>query len=168
MIVVWLKSVHIAALVVWCAGLLVLPLLYAQREAAGSGPSLHRLHAFTRFAYVVVISPAAFLAIGSGTALVLAREVFTVWFALKLLTVGALVGLHVRAGFVVLEVFNPGGHYGLVRSAVAVSVTAGVVGTILWLVLAKPLVPLDWLPEVLSEPGGLRPLVEDFSRRWIP
>lgn len=168
MILVWAKSLHIAALVIWCAGLLTLPVLMAQREAISEPRQLDRLHAFTRFAYVVVISPAAFIAVGSGTALVLLREVFTVWFAAKLLLVGALVAIHVRMGLLVLSVFDEGGHFRLWRVSAALIVTSTAMAGVLWLVLAKPAIPVAVVPEVFREPGGLRRLAQDVIPGPIP
>lgn len=168
MILVWAKSLHIAALVVWAAGLLTLPVLMAQREALGHGRELDRLHAFTRFAYIVVISPAAFVAVGSGTALVLLREVFTPWFALKLLLVGALVAVHVRLGLLVLAVFDEEGHFRLWRVVLATLLISAILAGILWVVLAKPVVPLDWIPRFAFEPGGLGRAGDDVIRRLTP
>jgi uncharacterized membrane protein len=64
-----LKFVHIATISVWAAGLVCLPFLFAQRKDVGHEDALHRLHAMVRFLYVVILSPTAFVAIGSGTAL---------------------------------------------------------------------------------------------------
>ncbi|RIY02168.1 hypothetical protein D3218_05870 [Aureimonas flava] len=165
---VWAKSLHIAALIVWSAGLLTLPVLMAQREALGPGREFDRLHAFTRFAYIVVISPAAFVAVGSGTALILLREVFTPWFGAKLLLVGALVAVHVRIGLLVLSVFDEGGHFRLWRVVLATVLISGILSGILWVVLAKPDVPLGWLPSVAFEPGGLGRVGDDVIRRLTP
>ncbi|WP_279483465.1 CopD family protein [Aureimonas sp. SK2] len=168
MILVWTKSLHIAALVVWSAGLLVLPVLMTQREALGHGRDLDRLHSFTRFAYIVVISPAAFVAVGSGTALILLREVFTPWFAVKLLLVGVLVAVHVRLGLLVLAVFKEEGHFRLWRVLLATVVISALLSGILWVVLAKPDLDLDWLPDFAFEPGGLGRVGDDVIRRLTP
>src|SRR5690606_9523925 len=69
MISVLLKFVHILAITGWSAGLTCLPFLYVQRRRL-SGDALHRLHNFTRFFYVALVSPTAFVAVGSGTALI--------------------------------------------------------------------------------------------------
>lgn len=168
MILVWTKSLHIVALVVWSAGLLTLPLLLTQREALPIGRELDRLHSFTRFAYIVVISPAAFVAVGSGTALILLREVFTPWFAVKLLLVGGLVAMHVRIGLLVLSVFKDEGHFRLWRVTLATTVLCAILTGILWVVLAKPAIPLDWIPAFVFEPGGLGRVGHDVIRRLTP
>lgn len=159
MTIVWLKSLHIAALVIWCGGLLTLPILLTQREAAGErGTEIDRLHAFTRFAYIALVSPAAFIAIGSGTALILVREIFTVWLAVKLVFVGFLVFLHVWLGLLVLSVFKTDKNFRPWRAISGVVTIGLTVSAILWVVLAKPDISTDFLPSVFHEPGGLRRL----------
>jgi putative membrane protein len=166
MIVVWLKTAHIASLVVWCGCLLVIPGLFAQRHGVEHDAMRYDLQALTRFLFVAVASPAAFVAIGTGTGLIFVREVFTPWFALKLLAVGGLVFLHVRHGFVILHVFKPSGRYRKWRNITATGLTLGLVGAILWLVLDKPTVDLAVLPDWLHRPGGLRDVVADLIHHW--
>ncbi len=158
MTVVWLKLAHVTALAIWTGGILLMPILLGQRETAGSGPPLHRLHAFTRFAYINVISPAAFVAIASGTALILVRETYTPWFAAKLAFVGVLVALHVWIGLLVLSVFENDGHFARWRVSASVVTLSAVITAVFWVVLAKPDISLVWLPDSFLQPGGLRVL----------
>ncbi len=168
MTIVWLKLLHVATLSVWAGGLLLMPLLLGQRQAVGDGAPLHRLHAFTRFAYITVISPAAFLAIASGTALIFQREVVSPWFAAKLVLVGILVALHVWIGLVVLSVFEPEGRFARWRVGASVTALALVMTGIVWVVLAKPELPLGAIPEVFFQPGGLRALAAEFIPGLTP
>lgn len=160
MITVWLKALHVSALVIWCGGILVLPILFAHRPAVAGRPELWRLQALIRFAYTVLISPAAFVAVVSGTALVFLREVFTAWFAAKLLAVGLLTILHIRFGYVILGLFDDGARYQAWRMWLSISAGAVVVAAILWLVLAKPDFDLTALPGWLLRPGCLHSLSE--------
>jgi protoporphyrinogen IX oxidase len=162
--IAWLKVIHVSTLVIWCGGLLVLPGLFALRKGSIHDPATVRLQRFARALFIGIASPAAFVAIGSGTALIFARDVFSFWFALKLLAVGALVGFHVLAGFRIVGVFKPGGRYGALRAFAAQGGTLIVVTAILWLVLAKPQIELDILPDWFHEPGGL----QSFSERLMP
>lgn len=155
---IWLKFIHIAAISVWSAGLICLPGLYVQRAHVPNEASLHRLQALVRFAYVAVISPAAFLAVASGTALIFARETFEAWFSLKLALVGVLVTVHILTGLVIIRLFDAGNVYPVWRFAAVTVATVLVVTAILAIVLGRPQFP-DLLPAVLSEPGGLRDLV---------
>jgi len=154
------KALHILGLIIWCAGLLVIPTLYRLRSRVGEGAPLHDLHRFTRAMYVGVTSPAAFVAVGTGTGLIFLGNVFTIWMFLKLGAVGALVLLHIRAGFVILHLFEHGGRYGSWRQMGITAATLGVVATILVLVLAKPHVDATVVPYWLREPGSLQSLSE--------
>lgn len=94
---VWLKLVHIAAISVWCAGMLGLPLLFLRRNSVRDEPDLNRLHRLVRRLYVVVMSPAAFLAVASGTGLIFLRATYAPWFGVKLSLVGLPAGTSTRA-----------------------------------------------------------------------
>ncbi len=102
---IFLKFVHLAAIALWSGGLVVLPFLFWQRRALEAGLDLDRLHRVARFVYVEMTSPAAFVAIGSGTALIFLQTTFVEWFSLKMLLVGALVMLHVVAGLILAHLF---------------------------------------------------------------
>ncbi|HWK95866.1 MAG TPA: CopD family protein [Pseudolabrys sp.] len=157
--IAWTKAVHIAALIVWCAGLLVLPSIYGRRSSV-HGPDLHELHRFARAVFIRVTSPAAFLTVIAGITLIFLREVFTAWMALKLVAVGALVVIHMRQGHVLLSLFEPGRDYALWRTTATILATTSAIGAILWLVLAKPPIDTARLPDRLLTPGGLQSLLE--------
>jgi len=160
--VIWLKVIHIAAISLWSAGLICLPSLYVQRAHVPNEPSLHRLQALVRFLYVGVMSPAAFAAIGSGTALIFLRETWAPWFGMKLVFVGLMATLHSLTGLVIIRLFNEGEIYPVWRFMAVTLVTVAIVASILFLVLAKPDIPL-LLPALFAEPGGLRQLLGELS-----
>jgi putative membrane protein len=135
--IVALKFLHVTAIALWSAGLLALPFLYRQRRAL-EGEPLHRIHAFTRRFYVLMVSPAAFIAIGTGTALIFYRETFTVWFSLKLLLVGVMVVIHITSGMKILNLFEPEGRYSAWRATFVTTLSVTIVSAILSVVLAKP------------------------------
>ncbi|WMT90240.1 CopD family protein [Pelagibacterium sp. H642] len=154
------KFVHIATISIWAAGLICLPFLFAQRKDVGHEAALHRLHAMVRFLYVVILSPTAFVAIGSGTVLVFLRSTFEPWFGLKLFFVGIMVLIHLLSGLLVLSLFDESARYSRLRYIAFTGGTLAVVSAILAVVLAKPefdtnrLTP-DWLaPGQLSEIAG--------------
>lgn len=154
MILTWLKFIHVATIALWSAGLIALPFLYLQRKGL-AGEALHKLHAFTRFLYVALVSPAAFVAIGSGTALILMQGTYENWFSAKLLGVSVMTGVHIFSGLMILRLFEPGRVYPLGRFVLVLSVTVLAIGAILALVLGKP--DLVW-PEILVAffaPGAL-------------
>lgn len=161
-----LKFIHIAMIAIWAAGLICLPFLYRQRSEVGVETDLHRLHAMTRFFYIVILSPAAFVAIGSGTALIFVQQTFEGWFSLKLLFVGALVVIHLLTGLLILKLFEEAGHYPNWRYVAVTAITTAVVTAILIVVSAKPQLDIADLGGEFFEPGwlgqALWPAIEPF------
>ncbi|MBB3772675.1 putative membrane protein [Angulomicrobium tetraedrale] len=150
-----LKFIHLATIAIWSAGLIVLPFLFWQRRGLEPGPELDRLHRFTRFIYVEITSPAAFIAIGTGTALIFLQTTFLEWFSLKMVLVGLMAMLHVVAGLVLGHLFEPGRRFG---RAAFVSLTLSylvLITAILWVVLAKPPIDSNQFATELFTPGGL-------------
>jgi protoporphyrinogen IX oxidase len=164
---VWLvKLVHIAAISIWAAGLLALPFVLMQRTGL-AGRDLARFHRMVHFLHVVVMSPAAYIAVGSGIALIFLRETFVGWFSAKLLFVGLLVGMHVLAGRAALAVFD--GEY-RIGPLIGFSLTAGSLGavlSILALVLVKPELGVEGLGD-LFRPGELRRLAAEHLPFELP
>lgn len=157
--IAWTKAVHIAGLMVWCAGLILLPSVFFRRNGL-CGEELHELHRLARAVFVGITSPAAFIAVVAGISLIFLREVFTLWMAFKLLAVGALVVIHVLNGYTLRHVFESDQNYSRWLQLLATTATICVIGGVLWLVLAKPPLDLALLPEWLHRPGGLQSLLE--------
>lgn len=138
--VAWLKSIHVAALVLWSAGLLYLPGLFATHHDPERADvrAYHRLRAITRFTYIGVTSPAAVVAILSGSLLVWLRDVSGGWLPLKLTAVTGLVAYHAFCGYVLARLR---GEHGFGASALLslTLVPLVLIPVVLWLVLAKPL-----------------------------
>lgn len=156
-VVTWLKFLHVIGIAVWSAGLVALPVLYVQRRGL-EGDSLYRLHAFSRAFYVAIVSPSAFLAVGSGTALIMMQGTYENWFSAKLVGVAAMTGIHIFSGLMILRLFEPEGRYPVWRAVAVVTLTLAVISAILTLVLGKP--RLLW-PRVLDDffaPGALSQL----------
>jgi uncharacterized membrane protein len=136
----WLLTVHLGALIVWCAMLLYLPALVAAAgDGAAPGAALAREPiALARPLFNLVATPAALLAIISGTGLFLLGQIVGVWLVLKLSAVSGMVVCHVLCGALIMRrerqprasVVAPSGALGVL----AALLMAGV----LWLVLAKP------------------------------
>ena len=120
------------------------------------GPELDRLHRLTRFVYVGMTSPAAFLAIGSGTILIFLQTTFLEWFSLKMLLVAILVMLHVTAGLILAHLFQPSGHFGRFSYVGLTSAYLLLITGVIWVVLAKPHIDSNQFATNLFTPGGLR------------
>jgi protoporphyrinogen IX oxidase len=162
-VIAWLKLIHIATIAVWMAGLVSLPGLYVQRAHVRDDEQLYRLQRTVRFAYLALVSPAAFIAIATGTGLIFARDVFDPWLSLKLALVGALTVLHSLTGLVIIRLFKEGEVYPVWRFVAVTALTMILVLGVLYLVLAKPSLDARLLPAALSEPGALRNIVEDLN-----
>jgi protoporphyrinogen IX oxidase len=168
-VTIFLKFVHLAAIAIWSGGLFVLPFLFQQRQGLEAGPDLDRLHRIARLVYVELTSPAAFIAIASGTALIFLQATFQEWFSLKMLLVGGMAMLHVMAGLVLLHLFLPKGHFGRLSYIALTSAYVGLIGAILWVVLAKPHIDSTLIATHLFEPGALaRILGHSFGETRMP
>ncbi len=134
----WIKFVHLTALLAWCACLIALPTLLALTPTMEGKVSRRRLRAGTRFIYIALASPAAVVAVVSGTALIHVMQVYAPWFFAKLTLVAAMVLFHAGCGKLILvlrerpQSWRPG-----VLLALAGLPCALILG-VLWLVLAQP------------------------------
>ncbi|MEO9334760.1 CopD family protein [Ectopseudomonas guguanensis] len=133
-----LKLLHFMALIVWCGALLYLPAMIAAGTRS-SDDLFYRDHAhLTRTIFNLAATPAALLAIGSGTALFLRESIFDAWLIVKLTTVAGMVLCHALCGVLILRierVTDPS----LRRDCLLIGLLlAGLIGATLWLVLAKP------------------------------
>lgn len=134
----WLKALHIVTLLVWCAGLFYLPGLFAALRHARGKRDVQQLHMMTRMVFIVIVSPAALLAIVSGTVLVAVTGVSGEWLAWKLTAVALMVFFHLYCGQLV-EALDEQPRLGPVRLRLALLVVPAVlVPLVLWLVMAKP------------------------------
>ncbi|WP_206020812.1 CopD family protein [Roseococcus sp. SYP-B2431] len=154
------KFFHIAALSVWCAGLVGLPLLLARHDSADTQAEFARTRLVTHHAYVRIVTPAAVIAIGVGTVLVFLRGVFVPWMFVKLALVGLLVLVHAWVGHVTLKVGEEQGDYQPPPAGLLVGMSLLAMLAVLILVLGKPilgegLVPA-WLLGTQGQPLPLR------------
>ena len=137
----WLKLLHIGAVIVWCGALLYLPALIAAavtpaasatRDVQPPWPMLPRR------VFIGLATPAALLAIVSGTLIFVSQGLLAPWLMFKLAAVGLLVLGHGACGLLVLRT-ERGQHSG-VRLAchVVMVLTVSCLLGIAWLVLRKP------------------------------
>jgi putative membrane protein len=161
------KFIHIAAISIWVGGLIALPSLYVQRAHVKNEDQLFSLQKIVRFCYVGILSPAAFIAIGTGTALIFFQATYGDWFSYKLLLIAVLVSIHVATGLVIIRLFNEGEIYPVWRF-IGVTVVTTLVGLgILYIVLAKPELSIE-LPDRFYQPGGLKKIIREISPWEIP
>lgn len=151
----WLKFLHISTLIIWVGGLLYLPAMLLAHRRVEDRQDFARIHMASRFVYMGLVSPMAFLAISAGTALLFVADALHPWMVLKLIGVGGLVVGHLEYGHLLARLGGevaspPAGRLLAVTVLVLVSTAA-----ILMLVLGKPGMPAGILPEWLTEPGQL-------------
>jgi putative membrane protein len=139
-----LKALHVGFLALWIAGLAALPAMLARHDRALGQGDFARIRQATHYGYIWFATPAAVLAVASGTSLIFLREVFTGWMAAKLVGVAGLVTLHAWVGHTIVAVAETEGQHEPPGPLVPTLVLALLVTLVLGLVLAKP--ELDELP----------------------
>lgn len=155
-----IKGLHIAAIALWAAGLIALPLLLAQHKSEHGQQEYQRVRRFTHYGYTHLLTPAAVIAVAAGIALLFLREVFVPWMFAKLALVGGLVALHAWIGNLVVRMGEhanrrqPSPILPLVVLAIALS------AAIVTIVLAKPDIDLA-LPDWLTTPRDRQLPVEE-------
>ncbi|MDP2398797.1 MAG: CopD family protein [Burkholderiales bacterium] len=101
----WLKLLHVTAVIVWCGALLYLSALFVtvagarSSDTAGASSGRWLLRAF----YTGVATPAALVAISSGTWLFATQGPLAPWLMIKLALVSLLVLGHGACGMLVLR-----------------------------------------------------------------
>jgi len=135
----WLKLFHITAVIVWCGALLYLPALVAGAASpVDQAPRLPQGRRLLRSLYNWVATPAALIAIASGTAIFVLQGPLAPWLMLKLAMVALLVLGHGFCGLMVLRA-ERGQDGGLRIASVILTLTTLVwLASIAWLVLRKP------------------------------
>lgn len=147
-----LKALHVAALILWCAGLFAMPLLLARHDPQHAQLTYARLRRLTDASFRLVMTPAAVIAIAAGTALVFARSVYEPWMLAKLLVVGLMVSLHAWQGVQVTRMGETGGQHPPPGAALPLLLALGLSAVVLLLVLAKPGFEARQLPAWVTEP----------------
>ena len=133
-----LKLLHLMALICWCGVLLYLPAMIAAGTRS-SDELFYRDHAnLTRTVFNLIATPAALLAIGSGTALFLRESIFDPWLIIKLTTVAGMVLCHALCGVLILRI-ERAAEPALRRDCLLIALLlSALIGATLLLVLAKP------------------------------
>ena len=134
----WLKLLHISAVIVWCGSLLYLPTLIASATGPRQAPVFEQAHQrVLRSLFTLVVTPAALVAIASGTAIFVFMGPLTLWLIAKLAVVGLLVLAHATCGLLVLKAER--GETRLKGLCAAVTMfSLAAIALVAWLVLRKP------------------------------
>ena len=136
---VWLLAFHITGLVVWCGALLYLPALIAAGGSRAQDATPRRgAVSLNRVVFTTVATPAALFAIVTGSLLFLLDRTFGVWLILKLTAVTGMVICHVLYGMLILRQEGKPHASAILPCLLLGSLSTVLIGTVLWLVLAKP------------------------------
>ena len=153
-LVPYLKALHIAGLLVWCAGLFALPSMLAWHDPAIGQADFRRIRRATHYAYTLAVTPAAVIAVIAGTWLILIREVYEPWLYLKLFFVALLVTFHGWVGHAIVAVAETAGTHRPPSPTWPSLLLLLTILAILSLVLGKPDLGQVTLPGWLTEPRG--------------
>lgn len=98
----WLKALHLVAVISWMAGLLYLPRLYVYHSKQTVGSDQDKLFQTMEYKLLkIIMNPAMILSWVFGVALIISREPFEsgeYWFYIKLLAVFVMTFFHMRLG----------------------------------------------------------------------
>lgn len=153
----WLKFLHIAGVCIWIAGLLCLAAMLLDHRNVRDQQDFARIRMGSRFVYMGLVSPAAFVAVGAGGALLFVADALHPWMFLKLGAIALLVIAHINYGNLLTHLADEEAEGPTVRIYAITGIVAVSACAILWLVLAKPAVPAGTWPGWLSEPGLMQP-----------
>jgi len=103
-IYLWLKALHLVAVIAWMAGLFYLPRLFVYHAESGRGPEpAATFKVMERRLYRIIMWPVMVLAWASGAGLVAvllgSGLAESAWAWIKLVSVIAMTGLHLRLGW---------------------------------------------------------------------
>ena len=99
--ILWLKAFHLIAMVAWFAGLFYMFRLFVNRVENQDDPAVSAvLQRMATKLYRIITTPAMFVTLGVGLAMLIAQPVYLTWgwVQLKLGLVALLVGYHVYVG----------------------------------------------------------------------
>ncbi|HEC12396.1 MAG TPA: protoporphyrinogen oxidase HemJ [Acidiferrobacteraceae bacterium] len=94
----WVKMLHIIAVVTWFAGLFYLPRLYVYHAMTGSAAVREQFKIMERKLFFGITTPGGIVAVGSGLWLWLSYGISGGWLQMKLVFVGILIGFHYLCG----------------------------------------------------------------------
>lgn len=135
----WIKILHIATLLCWCASLLYLPaMLLAGARTREGAPFEVPVPVLLRFLFTHVATPFALLAIMSGTLLFVVGQVTGGWLVLKLAAVCGMVICHVLCGALIARLEQERRRFLVPASGLIAVMSAALMLTVLVLVLSKP------------------------------
>lgn len=151
----YLKAVHISMIAVWTAGLFALPMMMARHENAVGQADFSRIRQATHRSYTLLVTPAAVIAIATGTVLIFLSEAFTLWMFAKLVCVALMVAFHAWIGGTLVEVAETEGSHAPPAPVLPLVLVMVPILGVLTFVLAKPDLSGVPVPDWLTRPVGV-------------
>ena len=149
-----MKFLPFAALAIWCATLVALPLMMRSGRHLPHRDRNHRI--LIHYGYITLATPAGVVTILAGTALIFLVPVYEPWLLVKLALVAGMVGVHRWLGDLIMKSGEDPRPAAKARPLIGLFLAIPLMAGVLWLVLAKP--DLDvieaWLPQWLLQPQG--------------
>lgn len=137
-VVLWLLLLHISAVLCWCGSLLYLPALIAGTASQQTAIGLQRHQAVTIMVFSLFATPAALIAIASGTAVFITGRIVEPWLILKLTLVVVLVVCHAVVGWMLLRTLTAPYKTVTLPCVLLGAAVALLIPAIVWIVLTKP------------------------------
>ena len=135
----WVKSLHIIAMVTWFAGLFYLPRLFVYHALTRDSIGSERFKVMERKLYVGIMTPGAVLTIASGLWLWLGFGITGGWLYAKLALVLILIAQHAWLGKLMVDFRRDRNRHGHVFYRWLNEIPAlPLLVVIVWLVVAKP------------------------------
>ena len=94
----WIKALHVAAMVTWFAGLFYLPRLFVYHAQTREPAVAAQFQIMERRLYYGITTPGGVLTIALGLWLWWGYGIQGTWLAVKLVLVGLLVAYHIACG----------------------------------------------------------------------
>jgi protoporphyrinogen IX oxidase len=136
--VAWLKIAHVMALSVWVAGLFYLPALFAAHWGRQTQRDFHRLRAITRIVYLGISSPAAIIAVLTGSGLIYLADAHGGWLVVKLGLVSLMVVFHIYCGSLLVQMRDRKASRRPAAMIALLLIPTILVPAVLYVVLVKP------------------------------
>lgn len=149
-----MKVVHIAALCLWLAGLIILPLLFRAYRPGLGHENFRRFRKLTHYGYIRFLTPAAVVAVAAGIALILLRGIFEPWLIIKLFLVSGLAMAHAYIGHMIVLTAETAGAVRLPSPVWPLAAVLALSFAILFVVLAKPDIAAAF-PHWMMQPQSL-------------
>jgi len=106
MLYLWIKALHIIAVICWMAGIFYLPRLFVYHSMSSDEISIARFKTMERKLYNGIMQPASFATFIFGVWLWLGFGFSGGWLHIKLVLVGLMLAYHIWCGHMIKKFAN--------------------------------------------------------------